>query len=215
MTEGPHTPLSGDTARSDPSVPDAAPRDAFDVFRAQHYNLLAVLLTRPPSAETLGLVAALEGGSGPLGAAHDALAHAARTLDEHTAEREYFRLFVGVGRGEIVPYGSYYLTGFLQEKPLARLRQSMAELGIERAPSLIELEDHVGILCEIMAGLVDGRFGTAPGTDGVFFRGHLEAWIDRFFADLEKAEAANFYRRVGTVARAFLAIETQSLAIAA
>ena len=215
MIEGSNAPVSEDEAAvgTTGAVPTA--RDPFDVFRAQHYSLLAVLLTRAPSAQTLQHVASLEGGSGALGAAHDALAKAARATTEREAEREYFKLFVGVGRGELVPYGSYYLTGFLQEKPLARLRQSMAELGIERAPSLVELEDHVGVLCEIMAGLIEGRFGAAEGGDGVFFREHLEPWIDRFFADLEAADAAKFFRHVGAVARAFLAIETQSLAVAA
>lgn len=216
MNEGQIQPLHQMSSELDTrSDGQTAVRDPFDVFRAQHYTLLAVLLSRAPDEQTLALVAALEGGEGPLGAAHQALSQIAAQTTHAAVEREYFRLFIGVGRGELVPYASYYQTGFLQEKPLARLRQTLRELGIERAPSLVELEDHAAVLCEIMAGLIDNRFDAPSGADAAFFRDHVEPWIGRFFADLQAADGAPFYGRVGAVARAFLAIETQALALAA
>lgn len=188
---------------------------SFDLFRAHHYALLARLLAEAPSETTLQHLAALQGDATPLGRTHAALAEAARTARPSVLEREHFHLFVGVGRGEIVPYESFYLTGFMQEKPLARLRQDLAMLGIERKPGTVELEDHVSVLCEIMAGLLDGSFGTADDAASGFFRAHLEPWAPRLFDDLAAAEAANFYRHVAILGRTFMAIEAEALALAA
>ena len=128
-------------------------------------------------------------------------------------EREYFDLFIGLGRGELMPYGSYYLTGFLHERPLARLRGDLAALGIERAEGEVEPEDHAAILCEIMSGIAAWRFGTPPGADETIFENHLAPWIGRFFTDLERAEGAKFYRSVGTLGRIFIDIETEAFAL--
>jgi TorA maturation chaperone TorD len=128
-------------------------------------------------------------------------------------QREFFDLFIGVGRGELLPYGSYYLTGFLHERPLARLRDSLAQLGVERVQGQSEPEDHAAIVCEIMAGLIGGDFSAPPNADREFFEKHLAPWLGRFFADLEQAAAANFYRRIGTVGRVFLEIETEAFAL--
>lgn len=190
-------------------------QDPTDLLRAHHYSLLAVLLAGAPSADTLELVAGLTGDSSPLGLARVALAQAAETADPAALQREYFRLFIGVGRGELVAFGSFYLTGFLQEKPLARLRQDLAQLGVERSPDLAEPEDHIGVLCEVMAGLIDGRFDTPGGADQRFFLRHLKPWAARFFADLEAAEGSNFYKHVGTVGRSLMGIETEALDLAA
>jgi TorA maturation chaperone TorD len=122
-------------------------------------------------------------------------------------------LFIGLGRGELLPYGSYYLTGFLQERPLARLRGDLLALGIERAEGQYEPEDHAAILCEIMSGLVSGSFAAPPDSDRQVFEKHLKPWLGRFFADLERAEAARFYTRVGHVGRIFVEIETEAYAL--
>lgn len=188
---------------------------SFDLFRSHHYALLATLLTSAPSESTLQLLAALKGDASPLGRAHAALAEAARTARPAALEREYFRLFIGVGRGEIVPYESFYLTGFLQEKPLARLRQDLAALGVERSPDLVELEDHIGVLCEIMAGLLDGSFESSDAIQARFFQTHLEPWAPRFFDDLAAAQEAEFYRHVAMLGRTFMTIEAEALALAA
>src|SRR5260221_3297850 len=154
---------------------------AVDRARAQEYALLANLLGRAPDADLLRRVAELCGDPSPLGVAHAALAEAAGSATRESVEREYFDLFIGLGRGELLPYGSYYLTGFLHERPLARLRYDLARLGIERAPGRAEPEDHAAILCEIMAGLVCGRFPAPPGGERALFEGHLAAWVGEIF----------------------------------
>ena len=154
----------------------------------------------------------MRGDASPLGLAHAALAEAAERASVERVEREYFDLFIGLGRGELLPYGSYYLTGFLHERPLARLRAHLDKLGIERTEGQAEPEDHAAILCEIMAGLASRRFPAPTGSDREVFEQHLAPWIGRFFADLEQAEAADFYRRIGALGRVFISIETEAFA---
>jgi TorA maturation chaperone TorD len=184
-----------------------------DAARAGEYALLSALLVRAPDAEFLQRLATLRGDATPLGLAHAALAEAAAQANVDRLQREYFDLFIGLGRGELMPYGSYYLTGFLHERPLARLRQDLNELGIERAQGNIEPEDHAAILCEVMAGLIAGRFGVPAGSDQRIFERHLKPWIGRFFSDLERAETAHFYARVGMLGRTFVEIETEAFAL--
>ncbi len=187
--------------------------DEIDAARAQEYALLAALLGRAPDAALLKRLSELRGDATPLGLAHVALAQAASEANVATIEREYFDLFIGLARGELLPYGSYYLTGFLHERPLARLRGDLVTLGIERAEGEVEPEDHAAILCEIMSGLAAGRFGTLPSADQKIFEGHLAPWIGRFFTDLERAEAAKFYRAVGALGRCFIDIETEAFSL--
>jgi TorA maturation chaperone TorD len=187
--------------------------DEVEAARAQEYTLLATLLARAPDQALLDRLATVRGDATPLGLAHAALSEAASRISEERVEREYFNLFIGIGRGELVPYGSYYLTGFLHERPLARLRDHLMQLGIERAENQPEPEDHAAILCEIMAGLIGGKFATAPGADRDLFERHLMPWIGRFFADLEQAEAADLYAKVGTLGRVFMEIETEAFAL--
>ena len=191
----------------------AAAADEIDAARAREYALLATLLARVPDAALLARLATLRGDATPLGLAHAALAEAADRMTAQRIEREFFDLFIGIGRGELLPYGSYYLTGFLQERPLARLREDLSRLGIARADGNREPEDHAAILCEIMAGLASRRFPTPAGSERELFEQHLAPWIGRFFADLEQAEAADFYRRVGTLGRVFVQIETEAFAL--
>jgi TorA maturation chaperone TorD len=138
-----------------------------------------------------------------------ALAQVAARMTPAAAKAEYGALFIGMARGELLPYASYYLTGFLNEKPLALLRQDMARLGIARAENVKEPEDHIAAICEMMAGLIEGSFG-APAdleTQRAFFDRHLACWAETFFTDLEAARAAVLYAPVGTVGRAFIEIE--------
>jgi TorA maturation chaperone TorD len=186
-----------------------------DAARAQEYALISVLLARAPDAPLLQRLATLRGDASPLGLAHAALAEAAERASVERVEREYFDLFIGLGRGELLPYGSYYLSGFLHERPLARLRAHLDKLGIERAEGQAEPEDHAAILCEIMTGLASRRFPAPAGSDREMFEQHLAPWIGRFFADLEQAETADFYRRVGALGRVFVQIETEAFALAA
>ncbi|HEX5420561.1 MAG TPA: molecular chaperone TorD family protein, partial [Gammaproteobacteria bacterium] len=181
--------------------------------RAHEYALLATLLLRAPDAQLLGSLASLRGDPSPLGLAHIALADAAAQSTVEQVEREYFDLFIGMGRGELLPYGSYYLTGFLQERPLARLREDLTSLAIARAEGMVEPEDHAGVLCEIMAGLAGRRLPAPAGSDRLIFEKHMTPWIGRFFADLESAQAAKFYRSVGKLGRIFIDIEAEAFSL--
>jgi TorA maturation chaperone TorD len=191
--------------------------DDIDAARAQEYALLATLLGGAPDRDLLARLARLKADASPLGLAHGKLAQAAGAADAAQVEREYFDLFIGVGRGELLPYGSYYLTGFLHERPLARLRGDLADLGVARAEDQGEPEDHIAILCEVMAGLAGGKFAN-PADDRrrveqQFFDKHLAPWARRFFADLERAEGADFYRAVAAVGTTFIDIETEAFAL--
>jgi TorA maturation chaperone TorD len=183
------------------------------IARLREYALLAALLGRPPDEALLKRLVRLESDGTPLGLAHKALAEAAAEKDAAAVGGEYFDLFIGVGRGELLPYGSYYLTGFLHERPLARLRADLADLGIERVEGQCEPEDHAAILCEVMAGLIAGEFAAPVGRQRYFFDRHLAPWVARFFADLEAAKAADFYRPVGAIGRLFIEIETRAFAL--
>jgi TorA maturation chaperone TorD len=187
--------------------------DEVEGARAQEYALLATLLMRSPDVDLLNRLAELRGDPSPLGLAHAALGEAAAKADVEGVGREYFDLFVGLGRGEILPYASYYLTGFVYEKPLARLRGDLRRLGIEQAPGQSEPEDHAAILCEIMSGLADGTIEALPGSDREIFEKHMAPWIGRFFADLEQSNTAKFYARVGALGRAFMEIEAEAFAL--
>jgi TorA maturation chaperone TorD len=183
-----------------------------DTSRSAVYRLLGRLLIAPPDASARAALAELRGDESALGQALNALAAEAARTDQDL-EREYHDLFIGLGRGELMPYGSYYLTGFLNEKPLALLRRDMARLGIARRESVREPEDHVGAVLEMMAGLIDGSFSVAPGDIAAqqqFFATHVEPVAPRFFADLERAEMARFYRPVARVGRLFLEVEASA-----
>lgn len=188
-----------------------------DELRASQYRLLAGFLSRPPSAAILQLTAGFTGDDTELGQALLVLAKLARQTTPDAASREYHDLFIGLGRGELVPYGSYYKTGFLNEKPLALLRQDMAKLDIARTENVAEPEDHIGALCEMMAGLIMGDFGDplTVAEQKQFFDQHLSAWGEHFFTDLENAKAATLYTPIGTLGRVFMGIEVTAFQMAA
>src|SRR5258706_9682532 len=148
-----------------------------DAARAQEYALLSVLLARAPDGALLERLASLRGDPSPLGVVHAALAEAAERTNVERLEREYFDLFIGLGRGELLPYASYYLTGFLHERPLARVREDLDALGIERAGVSREPEDHIAILLEVMAGLARGDFEAEFSEQARFFERHLKAYL--------------------------------------
>lgn len=192
----------------DTALPEIAAEDA---LRADLYDFLAAILARPPGAELLAQTAALNGDATRLGEAVTALARVAGVSKPAGVEREFNALFIGLGRGELLPYASYYLTGFLNEKPLAGLRRDMAARAITRAPNVYEPEDNIASLMEMMAGMIRGRFGK-PATlaeQQVFFGKHIGPWAGHFFTDLEAATNSVLYASVGAVGRAFMEIEAQ------
>lgn len=188
--------------------------DEVDSARADEYALLASLLLTAPDADLLTRLSGLQGDpETPLGLAHAALGQAAASTSSDAVNREYFELFIGIGRGELLPYASYYLTGFLNERPLARLRGDMMRLGLERAEGHSDPEDHLGTLCEIMSGFACNHFVIAADDEHDFFARHIAPWAGRFFADLESAKAARFYRAVGALGRVFIDIEAEGFAM--
>lgn len=183
-----------------------------DLLRADLYRLLATLMAKPPTTDVLQTAAALNGDGSNLGQGITAFSKEANATPAKAAEREYNALFIGLGRGELLPYASYYLTGFLNEKPLARLRGHMNELGIERNPDVKEPEDHIATLCEMMSGLILGDYGAPLSVEDqhAFFNTHIATWAPHFFKDLEAAEGSVFYAPVGKIGRAFMEIEIEA-----
>jgi len=180
-----------------------------DMLRAQLYQMLAHFLGNPPSKQDLDSLAAMSGDASPLGEAIAGLAKIAGKTDVALVGQEYQDLFIGVGRGELLPFGSYYLTGFLHEKPLAALRKDMQRLGIARRQSVKVPEDHIAAIFEMMSGMIEGKYGTVYDLDEQreFFKKHVGSWAKHFMADLEGAKASILYAAVGTIGRIFLDIE--------
>jgi len=186
-----------------------------DRARAQIYQLLAVLLSSPLSDELLKGLASLQGDDTPLGSAYKNLAALAQRTTAVDAEQEFNNLFIGVGRGELLPYASYYLTGFLNEKPLADLRTDLMARGVKVSDDVKEPEDHIGTLCEIMAGIITGEFAcdSDVSSQKAFFDAHMAKWAALFFTDLEEAQSSVLYAPVGSLGRAFMAVEADAFAI--
>jgi len=180
-----------------------------DRLRADVYRLLARFLTKPPEQHDLEIASGLEGDDSALGKAVHALSRVAASTNISAADDEYHALFIGVGRGELLPFGSYYLTGFLHEKPLARLRNDMAGLDIVANPDATEPEDHAAALLDMMAGLIDGGFGQPLSLDEQkkFYDAHVGCWMPLFFRDLEGASSSVLYAALAQVGSRFLEIE--------
>ncbi|WP_204114442.1 TorD/DmsD family molecular chaperone [Shimia biformata] len=183
-----------------------------DRLRADLYNFLGLILSGPPDQMLLDQTAGLSGDDSDLGQAIGVLAKLARVSKPKTVESEFNRLFIGLGRGELLPYASYYLTGFLNEKPLATLRQDMAARGLARAENVFEPEDNIASLMEMMAAMIVGRFGPPAdlSTQKTFYNRHIGPWASHFFSDLEAAENSVFFAPVGTVGRVFMQIEAEA-----
>ena len=192
--------------------PPIAPEDE---VRAHLYALLGNLLLQVPDQSTLDQLSALQGDAGEVGSVINTLSQLAKSMASDAVEREYNILFIGVGRGEVLPYASYYLTGFLHEKPLADLRAKMRGLGIRRKQGIPEPEYHLGALCEMMAGMITGAFGQPMPlqVQKEFFNAHIAPWAAHCFSDLEKAESAVLYAPVGSLGQLLVGIEQESFRI--
>lgn len=202
--------LAIDTASEDTSSPE-------DLARQALYAFLTRVLARAITPDDAAAIAPFAQNDSDLGAAAAALSVALQNTDPQRLAREYHDLIIGVGRGELLPFGSYYLTGFLNEKPLAELRRDMARLGFTRPEGVKEPEDHIASLCDIMSHLIEG---TALGEFDIydqdqFFSAHIKPWAEKFFADLESAKTADVYRHVGRIGRLFMQIEEQGFGMIA
>ena len=190
------------------TVPQIAEEDR---MRADLYNFIGLILSQPPDEMLLAQTKSLTGDGSDLGQAIATLAKVAALSKPRVVESEFNKLFIGLGRGELLPYASYYLTGFLNEKPLAVLRQDMPANGMERAPNVFEPEDNIASLMEMMGAMIVGRFG-APADlarQKTFFNKHIGPWAAHFFSDLEGAKNSIFYAPVGTLGRVFMEIEAE------
>ena len=187
------------------------PQTDQDGLRASVYGLLAHLLAKPPSPQLLELLDEIEEG-GPvaddLSTAWRLLKVAARENKPEALDDEYHNLFIGIGRGELVPYASWYLTGFLMDRPLAYLRRDLKVLGIERQPGTNDPEDHAAALCESMRVIISAGDIPFP-TERQFFLNHIACWMPVFFQDLQRARAACLYAAVGGLGEAFLRFENR------
>jgi len=188
-----------------------------DGARGNLYALLGRLLSGAPDNELLELLREISpdpADDSLLAASWQMLAVAAARADLEQLRHEYDSLFIGIGRGEVVPYGSWYLTGFLMEQPLAQLRGDLRELGIERQPGVHEPEDHAAALCDTMALLITGEAPAPLEQQQAIFCRHLEPWLARFFRDLQQAPSARFYRAVGQLGEQFIGVESQAFRVA-
>lgn len=188
-----------------------------DRLRADLYNYLGLMLVGPPDQLLLDQTADLSGDDTPLGNAIQGLARVAKVSKPKAVQTEFNSLFIGLGRGELLPYASYYLTGFLNEKPLANLRVTMANFGMTRADDVFEPEDNIASLMEMMAGMIVGRFGrvatVAEQTE--FFNAHIGTWATYYFNDLQAAKSSVLYASVGAVGAAFMDIEREAFRMTA
>lgn len=196
------------------SLPEISDEDR---LRADLYNYLGLILARPPDQMLLDQSAALSGDDTPLGQAIQGLARVAKVSKPKAVQSEFNALFIGLGRGELLPYASYYLTGFLNEKPLANLRATMANFGMARADDIFEPEDNIASLMEMMAGMIVGRFGRVATLQeqNEFFNAHIGTWATHYFTDLQAAKSSVLYASVGAVGVAFLDIEREAFRMTA
>lgn len=190
-----------------------------DQARAGLYALLARLLYTAPDVPLLRAIAQadeLAAGSN-LAQAWQGLQAASTVMDAEAAAQEYEQVFIGLGQGEVMPYLSWHLTGFLMEEPLARLRDDLATLGLARVAGVGEPEDHMAAICEVMRLLVAGDADSAPASikqQRAFFDRNLRPWYTKFATQLELAPSANYYRAVAGLLRAYMDVEAQAFGMA-
>jgi TorA maturation chaperone TorD len=190
--------------------------DSEELARAELYGLLARLWLAPPDAELLAQfgVAVTEAPQpgGFLEAPWQALVAAMRATTPAGAGAEYDALFGGVGKPEVLLYGSFYLAGFLNEKPLALLREHLAGLGLARDETRGETEDHVACVFEVMRYLIAGDDVAVCNLEQQrrFFRAQVQPWVERLAEAVEAQPQARLYRELAALTRAFVQVETQA-----
>ena len=196
------------------------PVSAEDRVRADLYAMVARLFAAPPDAEFLRLLASApelpEEPGARLPAAYNALLRASRAMDADAAIQEYTDLFVGVGKSEVNLHGSHWVSGFMMDKPLAELRDALADLGLERSDQGALLEDHLAALAEVMRMLIAGGQGRASAPlaeQRRFFETRIAPWAFRCCAAISASPLANYYRCASEFSQTFLAIEREALAM--
>ncbi len=186
-----------------------------ETARAEIYGLLAALYYAVPSPALLGQlrVAATEAPAQGafLEEPWQVLVGLARQMPDLTIEREFNALFGGMGKPEVYLFGSHYLSGFLNEKPLAALRTDLAQLGLSRDDAMNETEDHFAYLCEVMRYLIAGDDVAVANltSQRTFFGDHLHPWVLRMADAVEAHPKARFYAALAGFTRAFMSVESQ------
>jgi TorA maturation chaperone TorD len=194
-------------------VGHALPAEPEQRLRADTYRLLGHLLAAPPDAQTLAIFAAapVSDDDDMLAVAWCMLATSAGRANPLEVTDEFEALFIGVGRGELMPYASWYLTGFLMEKPLAKLRADLVMLGFERQDNVSEPEDHAAALCETMALLAESGDLESLQTQARFFGDYIGPWMAKFFKEMQASASARFYRAVGQLGEQFIKTDQRYL----
>ena len=186
-----------------------------ETARAEVYGLLAALYYAPPSADLLDKLRVAVTQAPRAGAVLEAswseLVAAARRLTLEVVINEYDALFGGIGRPEVYLFGSHYLSGFLNEKPLAALRTDLETLGLARDEAMAETEDHFAYLSEVMRYLIAGDDVEVANLtrQREFFSRHLQPWASALCDALQVHPKADFYRCLGGFTQAFISVETQ------
>jgi TorA maturation chaperone TorD len=187
-----------------------------ELARSELYGLLSVLYYAPPSAELLAQLQVAVTDAPVTGALLEGpwrtLVGLARQMSLASIESEYNLLFGGIGKPEIYLYGSHFLSGFLNEKPLAKLRTDLAGLDLARSQAMSETEDHLAYLCEVMRYLIasDGPFDSRLTRQRQFFASHLQPWVAQLCGAIESHPLARFYLALAALTRSFMDVEAQS-----
>ena len=193
----------------------STPDDREELARAEVYGLLASLYYAPPSHdlyEQLRVAVTEAPASGAfLETSWSEVVAVSRRLAPAQVGEEYVALFGGVGKPEVFLYGSWFIAGYLNEKPLVDLRHDLAALGLERPPSVLETEDHIASLCEVMRYLIAGDDAGVSNLAAQqrFFNAHLRAWVERLCEAIVAHPRADFYRALSAFTRDFFAVEAQ------
>jgi TorA maturation chaperone TorD len=196
-------------------MPEVAQIDEEQQYRASAYGLIATLLRTSPDQAMLdhlsGLAGSLPDEGDDMVLSMSALGLSARMHDPASIDDEFHELFIGLGKGELTPYASWYLTGFLMEKPLSDLRDDLGRLGYQRDENVKEPEDHAAALLEVMSMMITD--GLDIDTQRQFFNAHILPWMGRFMRDLSGAGSAVFYKALGRFGAEFLALEDDYLSM--
>jgi len=199
------------------STPALMPSSALDeeTARSELYGLLALLYYAPPPAELIAQLRVAATDAPAAGAFLEepwrALVGVARAMSEQDIQGEYNALFGGIGKPEVYLYGSHFMSGFLNEKPLARLRTELAQLGLARDEHMSETEDHLAYLCEVMRYLIAGDDVAVANLTRQrdFFANHIQPWVMTLCDELQKHPRARFYASLAELTRAFMGVEAQ------
>ncbi len=180
-------------------------REQEQTLRTEIYLVLSALFRNAPSEEMIEFLTSLEvePSESAMQKAWIALQQAAKDSNREALEDEYQDLFIGIGRGEVMPFGSWHMTGAMMEKPLAEIRHDLELLGFERDENVKEPEDHIAALCEVMSMLT----GEEEDLQQAVFNKHIAPWFNSFTQQLENAESASFYKPAAQLCEAFLTLE--------